>query len=190
MKSEGHFDQFSLNISTDRLTLLISSAIHWSSITLTFREKSVRTCVSALNSNKQTQTSHSFIVLSLTVLCHYPGTGDYIANKHGSSSHFLDPAVASLGMCTCWKHLSFNNPPKPRPLLKLMKWKSPGMVWPMNMFTHVVCLSKREELKEVWIWYFPSLVTWMILILLNGSVVIKTKIKNVCKGKLPETTSL
>lgn len=133
--------------------------------TLLLREISVRTC-STPNTHVKTNLTHTWLLSfhqSLSLLCfrHYPGTGDYVTNKHTHTHTLftLSPfcRLASLDASTCWNTSSSYNPYKQRPLLKLMKWKSPGNMWPLNMFLHIICMSSSE-------WMFQCFVSSAVLL--------------------------
>lgn len=67
----------------------------------------------------------------------------------GTLHTFLSRHFASLVAHTCWEALSSFSPPKRRPLPKLMKWKSLGNMWPLNIYLDIVTLSV-DEIQEVW----------------------------------------
>lgn len=123
---------------------LLAPAIHWSYTTLILREISVRTRVSAPNTHTHKQTSRGSISHSLSLSHGFVSLPRdwwlYCKQTEALFTLSLSCRLASLDACTCWNTSSSYKPPKLRPLLKVMKWKSLGNVWPLNMFLHV-CLT-------------------------------------------------
>ena len=110
------------------------------------REISVRTCaVLYTHTHTHTHTHASFSLSCVFVITMRP----VIMPQTNTHSLFtLSPScrLASLDACT---RRPPTTRPTQRPILKLMKWKSPGNVWPLNMFPHIVQSQTRALCQGV-----------------------------------------